>query len=139
MGANPAVQFSSARRRFAATDSPSGLVRGTANALDPDMTNSATLPYSFRRNGRILFQTMGPRLDVSSPEKRLALAVLADAVREVRDGGHRATDDEAWFASPAVDHPFAFVPICEVLGLDPDHLRRGLHRMHRRAPHAHAA
>jgi hypothetical protein len=103
------------------------------------MTTSANVPYSFRRDGQILLQTMGPRLDVSSPEKRLALAVLADAVRQIREGDHRATDDEAWLASPAVDDPFAFVRICEVLGLDPDHLRRGLRRMHRRAPHAHAA
>ncbi len=103
------------------------------------MTDSTTVPYSFRRDGRVLFQTTGPRLDASSPEKRLALAVLADAVRQVRTGGSGAADDEAWFASPAADHPFAFVRICEVLGLDPDHLRRGLRRMHHRAPHARAA
>lgn len=101
------------------------------------MTTSGNVPYSFRRDGQILFQTTGPRLDVSSPEKRLALAVLADAVRQVREG--RATDEEAWFASPAVDHPFAFVRICELLGLDPDDLRRGLGRMQRRTLHAHAA
>ena len=112
---------------------------GTTNALDARMTNSTTVPYSFRRDGRILFQTTGPRVDVSSPEKRLALAVLADAVRQVRAGGHGAADDEAWFASPGTDHPFAFISICDVLGLDPDHLRRGLRRMHRRTPVAHAA
>jgi hypothetical protein len=96
------------------------------------MTNSANLPYSFRRGSRILFQAAGPRLDVSTPERRLALGVLADAVRQVRLGGERAADDEAWFASPATEHPFAFVAICEQLGLDPEHLRRGLRQMHRR-------
>jgi hypothetical protein len=103
------------------------------------MTNSARLPYSFRRGGRILFQTAGPRLDVSTPETRLALGVLADAVRQVRLGGPQAADDEAWFASPATDHPFAFLAICERLGLDPEHLRRGLRRTHRRTCVMHAA
>ena len=103
------------------------------------MTISANVPYSFRHNGQPLFQTMGPRLDVSSPEKRLALAVLADAVREVRKGGAHAAEDEAWFASPEVEHPFGFLPICQALGLDAEHLRRGIRQMPRHAPHAHAA
>lgn len=103
------------------------------------MTNLANVPYSFRRGGRILFQTAGSRLDVSTPERRLALGVLADAVRQVRLGGELAADDEAWFASPATDHPFAFLSICEQLGLDPEHLRRGLRRMHRRTTVERAA
>jgi hypothetical protein len=100
------------------------------------MNTQNTVPYSFRRNGQVMFQVVGPRLDVSSPEKRLALAVLADAVRELGEGGPRAEADEAWFASNAIDHPFAFLPICQSLGLDPEHLRRGLRRLH---GHAHAA
>jgi hypothetical protein len=67
------------------------------------------------------------------------LAVLSDAVRHVRHGGAGAADDEAWFASDAADRPFAFLVICQALGLDPDHLRRGLGRPHRSTTHAHAA
>lgn len=101
------------------------------------MTTTPNIPSSFLRGGRTLFQSAAPRLDVSTPEKRLALAVLSDAVRRVRHGGHGAADDELWFASNAADHPFAFVAICQALGLDADHLRRGLRR--HGAPHAHAA
>jgi hypothetical protein len=103
------------------------------------MMTAPTIPYSFRRGGQTLFQPAGPRLDVSTPEKRLALAVLSDAVRHVQRGGHRAADDEAWFASGATDHPFAFLSICQALGLDPDHLRRGVRRLGRGTAHAHAA
>jgi len=80
-----------------------------------------------------------PSSDVSTPERRLALAVLADAIRHVRYGGGGAADDEAWFASDAIDHPFAFLAVCESLGLDPDHLRRGVRNLHRPAVRAHAA
>ena len=103
------------------------------------MTTAMNAGYSFRRDGQILFQTTEPRLDASSPEKRLALAVLADAIRRVRQGGRDAADDEAWFASPATNHPFAFVRVCHVLDLDPDYLRRGLRGMHGRGHDAHAA
>lgn len=103
------------------------------------MTSSASIPSSARRNGHVLFQTTGPRLDVSTPEKRLALAVLADAVRHVRSGGQSTAEDEAWFASSAADHPFAFVTICQALGLDPEHLRREIRHRHRRASRLHAA
>src|SRR5437667_231553 len=33
---------------------------------------------------------------------------------------------EAWLASDASDWPFAFVSVCETLGLDPDYIRRGI-------------
>jgi hypothetical protein len=109
------------------------------NVLSPSMTTSPNIPYSFRQGGRTLFQSTGSRVDVSTPQKRLALAVLSDAVRQVRQGGPNATDDEVWFASDAADHPFAFVAICHALGLDADHLRRGIRRLRRGTPHAHAA
>lgn len=97
------------------------------------------VPYSFLRNAQMLFQAAGPRIDVSTPEKRLALAVLADAVRVVRRGRSDAAEDEAWFASDATDHPFGFVSICQALGLDADHLRAGILRRPGDGRHAHAA
>src|SRR5215470_6705302 len=68
------------------------------------------------------------------PEKRLQVAVLADAVLTFhRWAGSEGTrpcrlfvEVEAWFASDDADGPFSFVPICESLQLDPSYIRRGL-------------
>ena len=72
------------------------------------------------------------------PEKRLQVAVLADAVltfrRWVDAEEPRARrlfqETEAWFASDDTDGPFAFVTICHSLGFDPAYIRRGLRRSH---------
>ena len=68
------------------------------------------------------------------PEKRLQVAVLADAVltfhRWAGDERARARrlfmETEAWFASDDADGPFAFITICDSLKLDPSYMRRGL-------------
>ena len=68
------------------------------------------------------------------PEKRLQVAVLADAILtfhrwagEERSRKRRLfMEAEAWFASDAADGPFAFITICDSLTLDPSYLRRGL-------------
>src|SRR6058998_4454967 len=68
------------------------------------------------------------------PEKRLQVAVLADAVltfhRWAGDERARArrlfTEVEAWFASDDADGPFTFVTICHSLKFDPTYIRRGL-------------
>jgi hypothetical protein len=68
------------------------------------------------------------------PEKRLQVAVLADAVltfhRWAEDqrprGRRRFADVEAWFASEDADGPFAFVSICQSLHFDPGYVRKGL-------------
>jgi hypothetical protein len=68
------------------------------------------------------------------PEKRLQIAVLADAVltyhRWAGDGRGRAqrlfTEVEAWFASDDADGPFTFMAICHSLTFDPGYIRRGL-------------
>jgi hypothetical protein len=68
------------------------------------------------------------------PEKRLQVAVLADAiltfhrwagVERVR-ARNLFAEVEAWFASDATDGPFTFVTICASLGFDPGYIRRGL-------------
>src|SRR5713101_5298159 len=66
------------------------------------------------------------------PEKRLQVAVLADAVLTF----HRCAGDErarrlfaevvAWFASDDADGPFTFITICDSLGFVPAYIRRGL-------------
>ena len=66
------------------------------------------------------------------PEKRLQLAVLADAVLTFYRGVSRSrpmkdfTEVEAWFASEDTDGPFTFLTICHSLALDPGYIRRGL-------------
>jgi hypothetical protein len=74
------------------------------------------------------------------PEKRLQVAVLADAVvtfRRLADAtetrARRLFEEvDAWFASEDTDGPFAFVTICYSLGFEPAYVRRGLRRS--RAP-----
>ena len=71
-----------------------------------------------------------------TPERRLLAAVLEDAVRtyqrlsSARDfrGRRLFREVEEWFASEHTDGPFAFVRICEVLGLDGAWIRAGLAR-----------
>ena len=60
------------------------------------------------------------------PEKRLMVAVLADAVSTVvrhgSNGAHvsqkRVGEVEAWIAAEDDDWPFSFVNVCAALGLD---------------------
>ena len=68
------------------------------------------------------------------PEKRLQIAVLADAVltfhRWAPDKRARArrlfAEVEAWFASDDADGPFTFITICDSLEFDPSYIRWGL-------------
>jgi len=85
------------------------------------------------------------RLQVDSslqPEKRLMLAVLEDAVGTFqkyvnvrsRHGRRLFSEAEEWFASHDGDWPFAFVSVCQALGLEADYLRAGLWRWRDRQP-----
>jgi hypothetical protein len=62
-------------------------------------------------------------------ERRLMLAVLEDAIGTVLLARHTAVPrkrllrDLAWLESTSRAEPFAFETICDVLGIDPDHLR----------------
>jgi hypothetical protein len=68
--------------------------------------------------------------------KRLMLAVLEDALRclqiyaKSRNPVHRKTFGEAeiWILDRRAQGPFAFVSICEALGIQPDHLRDGVRK-----------
>jgi hypothetical protein len=68
------------------------------------------------------------------PEKKLMLAILEDAVAcfqkymFTRDGKGKALFREAeqWIEGNGKDGIFAFDSVCEMLGFDPDYLRRGL-------------
>jgi hypothetical protein len=70
------------------------------------------------------------------PVKRLMLAVLEDAMRcyQTYAGSRSLTqrrlfvEAEAWLLDRRADGPFAFVTVCETLGIDPNCLREGLRR-----------
>lgn len=71
---------------------------------------------------------------LGDPERRLRLAVLEDAIRELQryggaaSGRARYEDALAWFASDDRDEPFSFASVCDALRLDPGYIRRGLAR-----------
>src|SRR5262245_55754944 len=77
----------------------------------------------------------GPHVGMQ-PEKRLMLAVLDNAVLLVLHGGtardertrRHAAEASRWLASDAGHWPFAFVNVCQVLGLDPSWVRAGVCR-----------
>ena len=71
---------------------------------------------------------------VGTPEKRLLLAVLEEAVGTYqrylmatdRRGRAILADVEAWFASDDTLWLYSFVAICDVLGLEATYVRSGL-------------
>jgi hypothetical protein len=76
----------------------------------------------------------------SEGERKLLFAVLEDAIRcylKHRDAGERAlgnpefVEAAEWLSSDD-DGPFAFVNICEALGIDADRLRSGISNHTRR-------
>jgi len=79
------------------------------------------------------------------PERRLAVAVLQDAVEcfqkymYARDRKARQlyVDAESWILASDRSWPFSFDNICELLQIDPGYLRRGL--LQWRARHEEAA
>lgn len=80
-----------------------------------------------------VLDSRGTRLQ---PEQRLMLAVLEEATATLlrhpapRNAGKRRVlrETEAWLDSTDTGSPFAFIRICEALGLDAQWLRRGLVR-----------
>jgi len=68
------------------------------------------------------------------PEKSLLAAILEDAVQEYRkysrahdaDGKKRFREAEEWIMRGDNDWIFCFDNVCELLGLDPEYVRRGL-------------
>jgi hypothetical protein len=77
---------------------------------------------TFRRSGHL------------EPEKSLLAAILEDAVQEYRkyNGAHdpksksRFNEVEEWFNRKDKEWIFSFDNVCEMLGLDPEYIRRRL-------------
>ena len=81
-------------------------------------------------------QVFDRRASMLQPEKRLMLAILEDATATLlrypppRQARKRRAlrEAEEWLDSTDTESPFAFIRICEVLGLDAQWLRTGLSR-----------
>ena len=97
--------------------------------FEPDVLLPAQYFAAFRRSGGL------------ERERLLMLAVLEDAIdcyqkyAHVRDPRGRQMFDEAqeWVTSEDRSWLFSFENICDVLDLDADYLRRGLHACKERA------
>lgn len=71
-----------------------------------------------------------PRGGQLTGTKALMLAVLEDGIRSYLSGARIiAQDAEYWISSHRRQSPFSFVVVCEMLGLDPDAVRKTLKRM----------
>ncbi len=71
-----------------------------------------------------------PRSGQLTGTKALMLAVLEDGIRSYLGGSKIiANEAEFWIHSQRRQSPFSFVVVCEMLGLDPDAVRKTLRRM----------
>jgi len=71
-----------------------------------------------------------PRSGQLTGTKALMLAVLEDGIRSYLGGSKIvAQDAEYWIFSHRRQSPFSFVVVCEMLGLDPDAVRKTLKGM----------
>lgn len=62
--------------------------------------------------------------------RALMLAVLEDGIRSFLSGSRLlASEAEFWIYSHRRHSPFSFAVVCEMLGLDPDAVRKTLKRM----------
>jgi hypothetical protein len=97
--------------------------------FQPDLLLPSQFHERFRRQRRL------------DGERRLMLAVLEDAVEMYRKhcgprpGRNRQLflDAESWIDSDERTWMFSFLNLCDVLELDPEYLRRGLHALKARA------
>jgi hypothetical protein len=79
-------------------------------------------------------QQLDERRRPDTPEKRLLLAILADAISCLQKYGsirnHRGRrvvhEAELWLMSTDRKWPFSFENICDVLGIDSEYVRTGL-------------
>ncbi len=65
-------------------------------------------------------------MSLDMPEKRLMLAVLLDAILQLRRLGAGAAEAAAWFRGAGAGSPFSFASVCDSLGLDAGYLIRGV-------------
>jgi hypothetical protein len=78
--------------------------------------------------------TLPPRATMWSPEMRLAGAILASALVEIRDhhGAHShrnlVVENLRWVASEDTTWPFSFIRLCQLFDLEPSWVRAAVAR-----------
>ncbi|HVN83245.1 MAG TPA: hypothetical protein VMW17_00215 [Candidatus Binatia bacterium] len=108
---------------------------------------------SLLTSGEIL-PTQLPSRSNWSPERKLAGAVFASALVEVRDRqgdpSYRLRVKRAleWIESEDIEWPFSFIPLCHLFGLEPEYVRSvvqrwvregSAHQPRQSSAHRHAA
>src|SRR5687768_4566739 len=119
---------------FGANSQRSCLQEHDRHVLTQFLSLGLVLPEQFQE------VSVGPHRQ--GPEARLLRAVLEDALWCFQQqflpcyGKDRrlAREAEIWFFSNTSDWPFSFVRICDVLGLEPEYLRRGLRQWYQQHP-----
>ena len=106
-----------------------------------DWSFSTGLPFAARSiSGSAELERCYHNRWINEPERNLLLAVLEDAIRcylGYRDGDTSArnrllfADARDWINSPSRYSIFAFRNLCEIIGINPDGLRRELNRIRR--------
>lgn len=94
---------------------------------------------------QVLRKESPPHVDEERPRSdsevsELMLAVLEDAMSTYKDGVDSPVPSrrveafrvEAWVASDDTDWPFAFVNVCEAVGLRPDYVRTAMRKWRRK-------
>lgn len=95
--------------------------------FEPDGRDSSVVGHLLA-SGEILPSQM-PSPSDWSPEKKLAGAVLAHTLLEIRDhhrDAHyrrRVAQDLEWVGSNDTEWPYSFLPLCELFRLEPEYVR----------------
>jgi hypothetical protein len=118
-----------------------------ASSLPWEIGDGGNMPRSHKRSfaGNVAFDTQDDDLNVMHLQtvtggesrtgqltgtKALMLAVLEDGIRSFLSGSRLlASEAEFWIYSRRRQSPFSFTVVCEMLGLDPDAVRKTLKRM----------
>jgi hypothetical protein len=124
----------------------SGMSHDVANS-PWEIGGGGNMPHSHRRSfgGNVAFNTQDndlnvmhlqtvtggePRTGQLTGTKALMLAVLEDGIRSFLSNARLlASEAEFWIYSRSRHSPFSFTVVCEILGLDPDAVRKTLKRM----------
>ena len=74
------------------------------------------------------FSDLSARCTSDAPERRLVLAVLLNAILQLRSRDPRdVAEAEDWILDSEIsDSPFSFANICDMIGIEANHFVRGL-------------
>ena len=105
-------------------------VERTVRIMNENILHTAGSDPSTSEQYRDIFR----RSELLEPEKALLVALLEDGIHEYRkyfraknrDGQQRFRKAAEWLMAEDEEWIFSFVNACELLGLDPEYVRRGV-------------